>query len=75
MGSFVSILQIKSSASELTLWGKTNSPLLMRACRSFIFVALNGTVPINMAYMRTPNDQMSTANPEYPSSEIISGAI
>jgi len=40
-----------------------------------MFVALKGTVPISIAYKSTPNDQMSTENPEYPSSDIISGAM
>jgi len=40
-----------------------------------MFVALNGTVPTNIAYNNTPKLQMSTENPEYPLSEIISGAI
>jgi hypothetical protein len=44
-------------------------------CNSFILLALNGTVPHNMAYRTTPALQISALNPEYPYSPRISGAI
>jgi hypothetical protein len=37
--------------------------------------ALNGTVPYNIAKRHTPKLQTSTANPLYPLSFKISGAI
>lgn len=61
-------------ASRETVFGIENSPYKINSCSYSRFGALKGTVPVSIAYKSTPKDQMSTKNPSYPVSLIISGA-
>ena len=46
--------------------GKLNYAFRINLCKSYIFAALNGTVPQTMANSSTPKLHKSTVNPRYP---------
>lgn len=67
------ILLIKSLTSALTKSGIVYFPRKINLDKSFIFYALNGTLPHTKVYKITPIDQISDEKPSYPRSAKISG--